>query len=185
MATVNPAANPASVNPYRAPAAAVADAADEYQPVNIYSASGRIGRARYIAYTLGLSILFGIFVAGVAGALGAMGSAGLAGIATIVIYLGLLVWMFMLTIQRAHDFNTTGWLSILMLIPLVNLLFWFIPGTDGENRFGGKTPPNSVLVLIAAWLVPILFIGGILAAIALPAYSDYVKRAQAKQLQKK
>jgi uncharacterized membrane protein YhaH (DUF805 family) len=185
MATVNPAANPASVNPYRAPAAAVADAADEYQPVNIYSASGRIGRARYIAYTLGLSILFGLVVAGVAGALGAAGSAGLAGIATIVIYLGLLVWMFRLTIQRAHDFNTTGWLSILMLIPLVNLLFWFIPGTDGENRFGGKTPPNSVLVLIAAWLVPIVFIGGILAAIALPAYSDYVKRAQAKQLQKK
>ena len=185
MATINPAANPASVNPYRAPAAAVADAADEYEPVNIYSASGRIGRARYIAYTLGLSILFGVVVAGVAGALGATGSAGLAGIATIVIYLGLFVWMFMLTIQRAHDFNTTGWLSILMLVPLVNLLFWFIPGTDGANRFGGKTPPNSVLVLIAAWLVPIVFIAGIAAAIAIPAYSDYVKRAQSKQLQKK
>src|SRR3954462_9866620 len=113
MATVNPA----SVNPYRAPAAAVADAADEYQPVNIYSASGRVGRVRYIAYTLGLSILFGLVVAGVAGALGAMGSAGLAAIASIVIYLGLLVWMVMLTIQRAHDFNTSGWLSILMVVP--------------------------------------------------------------------
>ena len=33
----------ASVNPYRAPAAAVADTAEKYQPVNIYSASGRIG----------------------------------------------------------------------------------------------------------------------------------------------
>jgi uncharacterized membrane protein YhaH (DUF805 family) len=173
----------ATVNPYRAPAAAVADAAEQYQPVNIYSASGRIGRARYIAYTLGLSILFGVFVAAVAGALGAMGLAAAAGIGGIVLYAGLLIWMFMLTIQRAHDFNTTGWLSILMLIPLVNFIFWFIPGTDGENRFGGETPPNSILVLIAAWLVPVLFFVGIIAAVALPAYSDYMKRAQ--QLQKK
>ena len=175
----------ASVNPYRAPAAAVADSAEEFQPVNIYSASGRIGRARYIAYTLGLSLLFGVFVGIAAAALGAAGLGAAAGIVSILLYVGLLVWMVMLTIQRAHDFNTTGWLSILMLIPLVNFIFWFIPGTDGENRFGGKTPPNSVLVLIAAWLVPVLFIGGILAAVAIPAYQDYVKRAQAKQFQQK
>jgi uncharacterized membrane protein YhaH (DUF805 family) len=175
----------ATANPYRAPAAAVADAAEQYQPVNIYSAAGRIGRARYIAYTLGISILFGVVVAAVAGGLGAAGFGAVAAIATIVLYLGLIVWMFLLTIQRAHDFNTTGWLSILMLVPLVNLIFWFIPGTDGENRFGGQTPPNGVLVLIAAWLVPVLFIGGIAAAVALPAYSDYVKRAQERQLQKK
>ena len=168
----------ASVNPYRAPAAAVADTADEYQPVNIYSASGRIGRARYIAYTLGLSLLFGVFVGLAAAALGAAGLGAAAGIVTILLYIGLLVWMVMLTIQRAHDFNTTGWLSILAIVPLVNFIFWFIPGTDGENRFGGKTPPNSVLVLIAAWLVPVLFIGGILAAVAIPAYQDYAKRAQ-------
>jgi uncharacterized membrane protein YhaH (DUF805 family) len=173
----------ATVNPYRAPAAAVADAAEQYQPVNIYSASGRIGRARYIAYTLGLSILFGVFVAAVAAVLGAIGMAAVAGIVTVLLYVGLLIWMVMLTMQRAHDFNTTGWLSILMLIPLVNFIFWFIPGTDGENRFGGKTPPNSVMVLIGAWLVPLIFFVGIIAAIALPAYSDYVKRAQ--QLQKK
>jgi uncharacterized membrane protein YhaH (DUF805 family) len=168
----------ATANPYRAPAAAVADAAEQYQPVNVYSASGRIGRARYIAYTLGLSILFGVFVAAMAGGLGAIGLAAVARIVAMVLYAGLLIWMFMLTIQRAHDFNTSGWLSILVLIPLVNLLFWIIPGTDGENRFGGKTPPNSVLVLIAAWLVPVLFIGGILAAVAIPAYQDYAKRAQ-------
>jgi uncharacterized membrane protein YhaH (DUF805 family) len=168
----------ATVNPYRAPVAAVADAAEQYQPVNVYSASGRIGRARYIAYTLGLSILFGVFVAAMAGVLGAIGLAAVARIVAMVLYAGLLIWMFMLTIQRAHDFNTSGWLAILVLIPLVNLLFWIIPGSDGENRFGGKTPPNSVLVLIAAWLVPVLFIGGILAAVAIPAYQDYAKRAQ-------
>jgi hypothetical protein len=88
---------------------------------------------------------------------------------------------FMLTIQRCHDFNATGWLSLLVLVPLANLIFWFIPGTDGPNRFGAPTPPNSVLVLIGAWLIPVVFIGGVLAAVAIPAYQDYVKRAQQKQ----
>jgi hypothetical protein len=64
-----------------------------------------------------------------------------------------------------------------MIVPLVNLIFLVMPGTDGPNRFGGRTPPNSAGVLIAAWLVPLLFVGGILAAIAIPAYQDYQKRA--------
>ncbi len=63
-------------------------------------------------------------------------------------------------------------------MPLVNFIFWFIPGTDGENEYGMKTPPNGVAVTILAMIMPVVFITGILAAIALPAYSDYVKRAQ-------
>jgi uncharacterized membrane protein YhaH (DUF805 family) len=169
-----------AANPYRAPAAAVADASEQYQEVRVFAVSGRIGRARYIAYTLGLSLLFGAVIGVVATMLGAVG-----GILAIIGYIGLLVLMFMLTIQRAHDFNTSGWLSLLVLVPLANFIFWFIPGTDGDNRFGAQTPPNSVLVLIGAWIIPVLFIGGILAAIALPAYQDYSKRAQERQLQKK
>jgi len=170
----------ATANPYRAPAAAVADASEQYQEVRVFAVSGRIGRARYIAYTLGLSLLFGAVIGVVATMLGAVG-----GILAIIGYIGLLVLMFMLTIQRAHDFNTSGWLSLLVLVPLANFIFWFIPGTDGDNRFGAQTPPNSVLVLIAAWLVPVFFVVGILAAIALPAYQDYTKRAQERQFQKK
>jgi uncharacterized membrane protein YhaH (DUF805 family) len=170
----------ATVNPYRAPTAAVADAGEQFQPVRIFAVSGRIGRARYIAYSMGLSFLI-MFIAGLLAAFaGAVGA-----ILAIVAYVGALVLMFMLTIQRAHDFDTNGWLALVALIPLVNFIFWFIPGTDGENRFGGKTPPNSTLVIIGMLLIPIVFVGGILAAIAIPAYQDYVKRAQAKQFQKK
>jgi uncharacterized membrane protein YhaH (DUF805 family) len=169
-----------AANPYRAPAAAVADASEQYQEVRLFAVSGRIGRARYIAYTFGLSLLI-MFIAGLGVAfLGAVG-----GILMMAGYVVMFVLMFMLTIQRAHDFNTSGWLSLLVLVPLANFIFWFIPGTDGDNRFGAQTPPNSVLVLIGAWIIPVLFIGGILAAIALPAYQDYSKRAQERQLQKK
>src|SRR6185295_14625688 len=102
----------------------------------------------------------------------------------ILAWIAIIVVGFMLTIQRCHDFNTTGWLSILMLIPLVNLIFWFIPGTDGPNDYGDRTPPNGggvVFAVVAVLLViPVI---GILAAIALPAYQDYTKRAQQKPLQ--
>ena len=62
--------------------------------------------------------------------------------------------------------------------------FLIIPGTDGPNRFGAPTPPNSVGVLIAAWAMPVIMIIGVVAAIALPAYQDYQKRA-AGQVQKR
>ena len=163
-------------NPYGAPRAAVGDAAEQFQPVRIFAVSGRIGRARYVVYSIVLTMLI-MFVAGLASAF-----LGPAGIAVIVVgYIAMIVLSIMLTIQRSHDFNMSGWFALLWLVPLANLAFWFIPGTDGANRFGGKTPPNSVGVLIGVWLLPILFVGGILAAVSIPAYQDYVKRAEQRR----
>jgi uncharacterized membrane protein YhaH (DUF805 family) len=163
-------------NPYGAPRAAVGDASEEFQPVRMFAVSGRIGRARYIVYSIVLSLLI-MSLAGLATAL--LGPAGVAVMA--VAYIGLIVVSIMLTIQRSHDFNMTGWFSLLALVPLVNMIFWFIPGTDGPNRYGPKTPPNSAVVLIGVWIVPLVFVGGILAAVSIPAYQDYVKRAQSQQ----
>ncbi len=168
----------ATANPYQTPGAAVADAGGETQPVKVFAVAGRIGRARYIAYGVGFYVLFAMVVGGLAALLGDVGMILLA-----VAWLGLVVIGFMLTIQRCHDFDTSGWLSLLWLVPLANLIFLFIPGTDGPNRFGAPTPPNTVGVLIGAWLLPVVFILGILAAVAIPAYQDYVKRAG--QMQKK
>jgi uncharacterized membrane protein YhaH (DUF805 family) len=167
MATATP-----GVNPYAKPNAAVAEAAEEYQEVKVFSTSGRIGRVRYIAYGMGIYFLFAIVGAGLSALLGSFGM--------VIAWLAIMVVGFMLTIQRCHDFNTTGWLSLLVLVPLVNLIFWFIPGTDGSNDYGAKTPPNGVGVIIAACIVPIVAVVGILAAIAIPAYQDYQKRAVQK-----
>lgn len=169
-----------NVNPYQTPAAAVADAGDQVQEVKVFSTEGRIGRARYMAYGLGFYILFG-FLGGVMA--GIMGTVGIA--VMVVAWIALVVIGFMLTIQRCHDFNVSGWLSLLMLVPLANLIFIIIPGTEGPNRFGGPTPPNGIGVLIVAWMLPLLFVIGIIAAISIPAYQDYSKRAQERQLQKK
>lgn len=166
----------AAVNPYAAPKAAVGDAADETQPVRIFSVSGRIGRARYIAYGMGLYLLVAAVGAGLAAVAGPF--------AVFVTGAAYLVVAFMLTIQRCHDFNASGWLSLAVLVPLVNLIFWIIPGTEGRNRYGAPTPPNGVLTLIVAWLLPALFILGIVAAITIPAYQSYVKRAQQVEMRR-
>ena len=149
----------------------MADAGDATQPVRLFSASGRIGRARYIAFGFGLyllSVFVGVAAARLFGEVGAV-------LATAA-WVAMAVLGVMLTIQRCHDFNVTGWLALLIVVPLANLVFLFIPGTDGPNRFGAPTPPNSVGVLVVAWLIPGIVIAGMIAAIALPAYQAYLQR---------
>lgn len=167
-------------NPYTAPQSNVASThAEEYGEIKIFSAHGRIGRLRYMGYSFGLMLLVGAFMAGVTAAAGP--TAGI--VAFSIGWLLIIVINFMLSIPRAHDFNTTGWISILCMVPVVNFLFWFIPGTAGENDYGKKTPPNTAGTIVLAAIFPFFFVTGILAAIALPAYSDYVKRAKAASVQ--
>ena len=162
-------------NPFVAPQSAVDDDesfADSSFKLNLFSAAGRIGRVRYLGYSMGIGLL--IILAGVV--LAAITTPTLA----IVAYFAMLYVNFMLTIKRCHDFDTTGWLSLLLFVPLINLMFLFIPGTDGPNRFGRKTAPNGSTGVV---IVVVIFVGiavmGILAAIAIPAYHDYTVRAQA------
>jgi len=162
---------PEPINPYRAPAAAVADAGESTQPVRLFSTSGRIGRARYIAYGFGLyllSVFLGVFAAQLFAETGAM--------LVTAVWIAVAVLAVMLTIQRCHDFNMSGWLALLLVVPLANLVFLFIPGTDGPNRFGAPTPPNSIGVLVVAWLIPGLSIAGMITAIALPFFQAYLQR---------
>lgn len=162
-------------NPYSAPKVNIqAPLASDGEPheVRIFAIAGRIGRVRYIGYTIGLSFLI-MFAGSILGAL-------TFGIGLVIAYIALLVMQIMLTIQRCHDFNTSGWLAILALIPLVGLIFWFIPGTDGPNNFGNKTAPNSTATTVLACIVPIVIIG-VLAAVAIPAYQGYVERAKASR----
>jgi uncharacterized membrane protein YhaH (DUF805 family) len=88
------------VNPYAKPNAAVAEASEEYQEVKVFSTSGRIGRVRYIAYGMGIYFLLAIVAAALSAVLGAFGG--------VIAWIAIMVVGFMLTIQRCHDFNTTG-----------------------------------------------------------------------------
>ncbi|HZP93728.1 MAG TPA: DUF805 domain-containing protein [Burkholderiales bacterium] len=167
-------------NPYTAPKANVGVPAAEFGKIRLLSARGRLGRVRYIGYSFGLPMLIGLAIGAVGVALTAAGDGMAAPLVALVGNLILVIVYALLSIQRAHDFNVTGWAAILAFIPLVNFVFWFIPGTESENRFGLRPPPNTVGAIVLACIVPLIFVIGIVAAIAIPSYQQYVERAKAE-----
>jgi uncharacterized membrane protein YhaH (DUF805 family) len=167
-------------NPYAAPRTNVArgETAEEYGELKVFSAQGRLGRVRYIGYTMGVSLLMGIVIV-VAAGLATLADSAAAILVAVVGYVAIIAVQFMLTIQRAHDMNVTGWLSLISLIPLGVLVFWLVPGTATENDYGKPPPPNSTGAVVLACLLPLVVMVGIVAAVAIPAYQDYAQRAAA------
>ncbi|HET9862708.1 MAG TPA: DUF805 domain-containing protein [Steroidobacteraceae bacterium] len=164
-----------SSNPYAAPRAAVGDIEDaqEFQEVRMWSASGRVGRLRYLAYTTGATLL-AVLVATAAGlVLGAAVGSALG----ILIYIVTVVFSILVAIQRSHDMDWSGWTVLLTIIPVVGLIWVFKAGSAGTNSYGAPPPPNTLGVKILGLLLPIVCIIGILAAIAIPAYVEYTRRA--------
>ena len=167
-----------AANPYTPPRAEVADVgSDEFQEVRIFSISGRIGRLRYLAYTTGISFAI-MFVAGM---LGALLGPSLLPVITAIAYIPVIILSIMFMIQRSHDMDWSGWMCFLGIIPLVGLIWIFKSGTQGENRYGPRPPPNTTGVKIVAVVFPLIVIVGILAAIAIPAYQQYQQRVQESQ----
>lgn len=168
-------------NPYRTPAAAVADGPEQYSEVKIFSAAGRLGRVRYIGYSIGLTLLFYLAIAVGAGIGAAAGMQGITIAVVAAALIGMLVVTVLLTVQRCHDFNMSGWLTLLIIVPLAPLLFWIIPGTQSSNRFGNPPPPNTTGAVVLALILPVVFVLGIIAAIAVPSYMSYSERAKMSQ----
>ena len=168
-----------TANPYQTPAAKVADQGPEqFSEVRVFASAGRLGRVRYIGYSVGLTLVFYALIALGAGLGAAIDIELLGAVIAVAGGIGMLIVGVMLTIQRCHDFDVSGWLSLLLIVPLAPLLFWIIPGTKGPNRFGNPTPPNSTGVVVLALVLPLLFLVGIVAAIAIPAYQGYAERAR-------
>ncbi|OAL77327.1 hypothetical protein AY606_11610 [Acinetobacter sp. SFB] len=102
------------------------------------------------------------------------------------VYMCALYFSFIFAIRRLHDCNHSGWLSLLMLIPLINLgltvYLAFAKGNEHENQFGlPRTTKTWEKVL--AWFYVLIFPLALVAAIAVPAYQDYVTRAQQVQME--
>lgn len=166
-----------NTNPYQAPAADVNQSVETYQPL-FFSVSGRIGRLRFLAYSLFAMVILIPFLA----LLAVVGS-DLQVFISLLMYVPALAWTVIVCKRRLNDMNRSGWFSILYFLPLLNLIMflWMAcgRGTQGNNRFGARPSANPLSVKIFGMLTPLMFFGGMLAAIALPAYQDYVERAQA------
>jgi len=169
---------------YQAPTAELHDEEIGVGEVKFFSPACRIGRARLVArntvcylilYVLIIALSFGVMT----GSEGAIASFGL----TIApLFIGFIVISWIFAVQRLHDLDKSGWLSLLSLVPLVNIALTvyllFAPGTQGANNYGPPPPPNRWYHWLGALGMPAIMLIGIIAAIALPAYQDYALRAQ-------
>ncbi|WP_375741194.1 DUF805 domain-containing protein [Pseudomonas boanensis] len=171
----------AGSSPYAPPQAQVGEVLPEYGELKVLSTDGRIGRVRYLGWSMALILAF-LPVGAVIAASFALSST-LASLLAIVACIVLAVVGVFIGVQRLHDIGWSGWLWLINFVPFVGSVFALImlvvPGTSGPNRYGSPPPPNSLAVKVLACLVllaPIVI--GIFSAIAIPAYQDYVSRAQ-------
>lgn len=151
-------------NLYSPPKADVSDlvgAAGGYQDINLFSAKGRLSRLQFLSYGFAINLAGG-FAIGIVSAILAFIFPPLALVATGIGYVALIVVQVMLLIQRSHDMNWSGWMSLLAIIPLVGLIWVFKPGTQGANDYGLPPPPNSTFVKVMFWIAVGLFALGMI-----------------------
>jgi uncharacterized membrane protein YhaH (DUF805 family) len=165
----------AAATPYATPKAAVAETLPEFGELKAFTTDGRIGRLRYLAWSMVL-MLACLPLFGIAGGFFAA-SEILGGLLMVVVGIAVAVVGIMFGVQRLHDIGWSGWLLLVTLVPIVggvfSLLMFIIPGSTAANRFGPPPPPNSRAVKILALLWVAIIVIAIVAAIALPAYMGY------------
>jgi len=171
-------------NPYSAPDAPLETGQQEFYQPKLLSFSGRIGRLRYFAYGMGLYLILVAFAGFIAGTGVFLGDGSMPIPIMVVmgaVYLAIIVYSIGLGKRRLNDLNRSGWWLFAFIVPILNFILMiyimFFRGTEGSNNYGPEPCANSVGVKILGWMMPVVFLVGIVAAIAIPAYQDYISAA--------
>lgn len=109
----------------------------------LVSIRGRVNRTTYALF-MGGNIVAAIALAAIDEAIGTYNANADLGMLSSIWSLALL-WPGIATgVKRVHDWGTSGWLMLLALVPLVNLIFALVlllkRGNPGPNSYG---PPRS------------------------------------------
>ncbi|KPA99026.1 MULTISPECIES: DUF805 domain-containing protein [Pseudomonas] len=154
---VPPPENNPSHSPYAPPAAQVGDTLPTFGPLKVFSLNGRIGRLRYLAWSMTAALVTFVLLMLLTTIL--RGSAIVGGLVVVVAAAFYLLLTIQIAVQRLHDIGWSGWLWLLMLVPLIGYVFPFIllfcPGNASANRYGAPPPPNSTSVKVLSILASI------------------------------
>ncbi|HEY0634056.1 MAG TPA: DUF805 domain-containing protein [Gammaproteobacteria bacterium] len=163
-------------NPYQTPSADVATPHHGgYDQSGPFSPSGRFGRLSYIAWNLLMMVPMIVAFLAIFGVSAAANSNSFSPV-IVLVYIVILIPMVLFTIRRLHDFDASGWWTLVLFVPLANIILsfmlWLRAGTQGANRFA---PPRitrgweTVVGYIGIGFM-VLYVIGIVAAIAIPAF---------------
>lgn len=159
--------------PYQAPEASLGAGSEEtYQP-KLFQTSGRLGRARYFVYVMALTMIT-YFAMGLVMAVGFGSASPGSGPGGLFIGLMLLVMApvgifttvmsIIYGIRRLNDLNMSGWMILLMFVPIANfviaIMLLFVPGSKVANKYGPKPAPNGNGLIVALVVLLLLFVGG-------------------------
>lgn len=170
-----------NTDPY-APPSADLDTRNHPVATSLWRARGRLGMLAYWAQS-GLLTLFGALVIGGVGAYGyamsgnidllqkgnlpgavpasTLALASTAGILALPALLVLAYLGICMILKRLHDLGLNGWWSLLLLVPLLNLLFslyvFLWPG-KGDNHFGAPRPTRGWEKLLGGLFLLLTFI---------------------------
>lgn len=145
-------AEPAS--PYAPPRTPLDATQGDYAELKVFSVDGRIGRMRYLAWSMVL--LFASIPALGISVLLTQASQALGTVLIIGCCIALAFVMIVITAKRLHDLGWSAWLMLLNLVPVVNTIFSILilvmPGHPQANLYGPPPPPNSTPVKVLAWI---------------------------------
>ena len=137
---------------------APAVAGDRSEAPRYFSLSQRIGRLRYFVYVLSgmvcsslLLLMMYLFCLTLP-----LPLAKLVFDVSLVLIKYILIPMIVIvmTVRRLHDIDFKGWWAMLIVIPFLNIVLLFVPGTRGDNRFGPAPRADSPALKLAALLIP-------------------------------
>ncbi|HEX8594614.1 MAG TPA: DUF805 domain-containing protein [Pseudomonas sp.] len=143
-----------AASPYAPPRAPIGMSHAQHSTLKVFSVQGRIGRVRYLAWSLVLMVS-ALVVAALCASLMSVSLIG-GGLLATIAFVAFMVISVQIGVQRLHDLGWSGWLLLLNLIPFVNSIFPILiivmPGNQGPNQYGPPPPPNSQAVKVLAWL---------------------------------
>ncbi|WP_213940192.1 DUF805 domain-containing protein [Pseudomonas sp. dw_612] len=166
-------------SPYAPPRASVGEKLPEFATLKPFSFEGRIGRVRFLAWTMALTLvtlavgsvlaIFGLALISTDSTAGLI----LGGLLVFILVVALAFVSIQFSVQRLHDIGWSGWLWLLNLVPFVGSFFPFVimvvPGNATANQYGAPPPPNSTAVKVLAWLwvafIAIILIGALAGGI--------------------
>ncbi|KFE53394.1 DUF805 domain-containing protein [Pseudomonas syringae] len=154
-------------SPYAPPRASVSEPIEEYGELKIFGIQGRLGRLRYLAWTLVLMIA-SLSVIGLCAMVMSVSLIG-GGLLMTVASAAAFVILIQIGVRRLHDMGWSGWLILLSLLPYMNSVFFLlmvlIPGNKSANQYGAPPPPNTRSIKVLAWMwilfIAVVFVSGL------------------------